>query len=125
MSLEEAISVYVQDGDLVGNFTTDENGSYSYTQDLETYHYIDIQESISTIYINADGSIDPPGAPISRSGETYTLTGNINEPIWIKRSGITFDGNGFNLQGMYYNVGVASEEWLDEYFDKDYSESLG
>ena len=33
--------------------------------------------------------------------------------------------DGFFFQGMCYNVGVASDEWLDEYFDEDYSESLG
>jgi hypothetical protein len=24
--------------------------------------------------------------------------------------------DGFFFQGLYYNVGVASDEWLDEYF---------
>ncbi len=32
----------------------------------------------STIYIRADGSIDPADAPIQRNGSIYTLTGNIN-----------------------------------------------
>ena len=30
-----------------------------------------------TVYIRADGSIDPPTAPIQRNGDVYTLTDNI------------------------------------------------
>lgn len=30
-----------------------------------------------TVYIRADGSIDPPTAPIQREGDRYTITGNI------------------------------------------------
>ena len=30
-----------------------------------------------TIYIRADGSIDPPTAPIQRDGDVYTFTNNI------------------------------------------------
>jgi len=56
-----------------------------------------------TIYIRADGSIDPPTAPISTlDNVTYTLTGNITsdaDGIVIERSSITVDGNGYTLQG--------------------------
>ena len=31
-----------------------------------------------TIYIRADGSIDPPTAPIQRVGDYYTLTGDMH-----------------------------------------------
>jgi parallel beta-helix repeat protein len=58
-----------------------------------------------TIYIRADGSIDPPTAPISTiDNVTYTLTDNIIVPasyydapdiIVIERDNIVFDGNGF------------------------------
>jgi len=88
---------YNDSGELISNFTTDETGSYSYTQDLEASHIVFVKEQISTIYIEADGDIVPPGAPISRSGETYTVTANIDEEIRVERSGITLDGNGYNL----------------------------
>jgi hypothetical protein len=56
-----------------------------------------------TIYIRADGSIDPPTAPIFSSDSiTYTLTGNINadaDGILIQRDNIVLDGAGYTLQG--------------------------
>lgn len=55
-----------------------------------------------TIYISADGSIWPEGAPITTSDNiTYTLTGDIiAEMIWIQRSSIIVDGNGRTLRGL-------------------------
>ena len=53
-----------------------------------------------TIYIRADGSIDPPTAPIQRDGDTYTLTGNITsdaDGIVIERDNMTLDGSGCTL----------------------------
>jgi parallel beta-helix repeat protein len=56
-----------------------------------------------TIYIMADGSIDPPTAPISTLDNiTYTLTGNITtngDGIVIERDNIILDGTGYTLQG--------------------------
>ena len=56
-----------------------------------------------TIYIRADGSIDPPDAPISTvDNVTYTLTGNITsdaDGITVERSNIIIDGAGYALQG--------------------------
>jgi parallel beta-helix repeat protein len=55
-----------------------------------------------TIYIRSDGSIDPPGAPISTvDNVTYTLTGNITSDshgIVVLRSNIIIDGAGYTLQ---------------------------
>jgi parallel beta-helix repeat protein len=65
----------------------------------------DIQpvKASGTIYIRADGSIDPPGAPVSTvDNTTYTLTGNITsdaDGIVVERSNITIDGNGRTLEG--------------------------
>jgi parallel beta-helix repeat protein len=56
-----------------------------------------------TVYIRADGSVDPSGAPILRRGDLYTLTSNITsnaDGIVIERSNITIDGNGYLLQGV-------------------------
>jgi parallel beta-helix repeat protein len=57
------------------------------------------QAAGNTIYIRADGSIDPPSAPIQRVDEVYTLTFNINESIVIERDDIVIDGAGYILQG--------------------------
>lgn len=88
-----------QDGNLQENFTTTNNGSYKFTQDISTHHHIFIQETESTIYIRSDGSIEPETAPISKVGETYTLTNNIGESLFIQRSGITLDGDGYSISG--------------------------
>jgi len=53
-----------------------------------------------TIYIRADGSIDPPTAPISTVDNiTYTFTDSINDSIVVERSNIIMDGAGYTLQG--------------------------
>ena len=55
-----------------------------------------------TIYIRADGSIDPPTAPIQRNGNVYTLTGNIisdADGIVVERDDIVVDGSGFEVEG--------------------------
>jgi parallel beta-helix repeat protein len=52
-----------------------------------------------TIYIRADGTVDPSGAPIWRHGDVYTLTNNITSGIVIERSNISLDGSGRNVWG--------------------------
>ena len=57
-----------------------------------------------TIYIRADGSIDPSDAPVDVHGTIYTLTGDIQCPrgsycIYIERSGILLDGYGYTIEG--------------------------
>ena len=59
-------------------------------------------EASGTIYIRADGSIDPPTAPIQRDGDAYSLTGNITsdaDGIVVEKSNIVIDGYGYALQG--------------------------
>lgn len=66
-----------------------------------------------TIYIRADGSIDPPTAPISTiDNVTYTLTSNINDSIVIERDNIVCDGAGQTVQGT--NVGPSGIDWKDQ-----------
>jgi len=58
-----------------------------------------------TIYIRADGSIDPPTAPIQRNGDVYILTDNIltdTNGIVIERNNMTLDGQGYTLQGPQF-----------------------
>jgi parallel beta-helix repeat protein len=55
-----------------------------------------------TIFILADGSIDPTGAPLKRKGDVYTFTGNVSANeigIVIERDNMTLDGAGYTLQG--------------------------
>jgi len=63
-----------------------------------------------TIYIRADGSIDPPTAPISTIDNiTYTLTGNITsdaDGIVVERDNIAVDGAGYTLQGTGSGSGM-------------------
>ena len=53
-----------------------------------------------TIYIRADGSIDPPRANITTvDNVTYTFTDNINQSIMVERSNVVINGNGYTLEG--------------------------
>ena len=53
-----------------------------------------------TIYIRADGSIDPSTAPITTTDNiTYTFTDNINDSIVVKRDNIVIDGAGYTVEG--------------------------
>jgi parallel beta-helix repeat protein len=46
-----------------------------------------------TVYIRADGSIDPPTVPIQRDGNIYTLTDDLNKTsVIIQRSNMILDG---------------------------------
>jgi parallel beta-helix repeat protein len=59
-----------------------------------------------TIYIRADGSINPPTAPISTVDNViYNFTGNIGDSIVVERSNIIVDGKGFTLQGSGVGYG--------------------
>ena len=62
-----------------------------------------------TVYIRADGSIDPPDAPITTYDNiTYTLTDNITssaDGIIVERSNIIIDGAGYTLQGLGSGTG--------------------
>jgi len=56
-----------------------------------------------TVYIRADGSVDPPDAPIITYDKiTYTLTGNISsfaDGIVVERDNIVIDGGGYTVKG--------------------------
>jgi parallel beta-helix repeat protein len=53
------------------------------------------------IYVRADGSVDPPTAPISTTDNiTYTFTENIGDQIVVQRSDIMIDGNGYSHESQ-------------------------
>jgi parallel beta-helix repeat protein len=65
-----------------------------------------------TIYIRADGSIDPPDAPISTvDNVTYTLIGNItsdSDGIVVERSNIIIDGAGYTVEGPMASYPIST-----------------
>ena len=61
-----------------------------------------------TIYIRADGNIDPPDAPISSlDNVTYTVTGNITDSIVVERDNIVINGAGYNMTGSGDGNGIT------------------
>ena len=69
---------------------------------LAVAHNVQPVRASATIYIRADGSIDPSTAPIFTADNiTYTLADNINDSlIVVQRSNIAIDGNGCVAQGF-------------------------
>ena len=64
----------------------------------------------SAVFIRADGSIDPPTAPISTlDNVTYTLIGNITvdaSGIVIEKDSVKLDGAGYTLLGSGLETGI-------------------
>jgi len=68
------------------------------------------------IYIRADGTVEPIGAPIQRNGDVYILTDNVTsqaDGIIIEKSSITLDGSGYTVQGGaggngFYLYGISN-----------------
>jgi len=61
-----------------------------------------------TIYIRADGRVDPPTAPISTVDYVkYTLTGNIYNSIEVQRNNIVVNGAGYTVRGIGSGAGIA------------------
>jgi len=75
---------------------------------LTAFNVQTVEASSQTIYIKADGSIDPPTAPISSvDNVTYTFTGSIiNNSIVVERDNIVVDGAGYTLQGNGTGIGI-------------------
>jgi len=68
---------------------------------------VPVVKASGTIYIKAEGSIDPPTAPItSIDNVTYTFTDNINDSIVVERDDIVVDGAGYTLQGTGSGTGI-------------------
>ena len=60
-----------------------------------------------TVYIRADGSIEPSRARISTSDKiNYVLTGNVDDEIVVERSNIVIDGADHVVRGRDKDVGI-------------------
>jgi parallel beta-helix repeat protein len=60
-----------------------------------------------TIYIRADGSINPATANLTTADHvTYTFTGEVDDSIVVERDNIVLDGRGFTLQGNGSGRGI-------------------
>jgi len=60
-----------------------------------------------TIYIRADGSIDPPTAPITSADNViYTFTDNIYDSIVVERDNVIVDGVGYTVHGTGSENGI-------------------
>jgi len=68
---------------------------------------VSVVEASGTVYIRADGSVDPSSAPISTvDNVTYTLTDNVNDSIVVERDNIVLDGAGYTVQGTGNGTGI-------------------
>ncbi len=64
-----------------------------------------VEAQLGTIYIRADGSIDPSTANITSSDNvTYTFIDNIKGSIVVQRSDIVIDGDGWTLDGLNFTI---------------------
>ena len=62
----------------------------------------------ATVYIRADGSVDPPAAPVQREGDLYTLNDNIvyggdDLCLVVEKNDVVVDGAGYSVQGTTYS----------------------
>jgi parallel beta-helix repeat protein len=65
-----------------------------------------VKSTETMINIAADGSIDPPTAPIQRDGNLYKFTDDIFSQIVVKASNIIVDGNDYTLKGSKSGNGL-------------------
>jgi parallel beta-helix repeat protein len=70
-----------------------------------------VKADSGTVYIRADGSVDPSTAPISTiDNVTYTLTGDITsdaDGIVIERDNVVLDGAGYTVLGISRHYWIA------------------
>ena len=65
-------------------------------------------EADGTVYIRADGSIDPPTTPIiTIDYVTYSLTGNVYGSVVLERDSIVIDGSGYAIEGNGTGIGIT------------------
>jgi len=61
---------------------------------------IQLAKASGTVYIRANGSVDPPVAPILNVGNvSYTFTDDIYDSIVVERDNVVIDGDGYTVKG--------------------------
>jgi parallel beta-helix repeat protein len=63
-------------------------------------------KTLEIIHIRADGSVDPPTAPITPDGDVYTFTDNVYGCLVLSRSDIVVEGACYALQGNGSRTGI-------------------
>jgi len=66
--------------------------------------------AVSTIRINADGSLEPANVPIQRNGDVYTFTADVDASIAVDRDNVVIDGGGYTLRETYN--GTRTDNWI-------------
>jgi parallel beta-helix repeat protein len=63
-----------------------------------------------TIYIRADGSVDPSTAPIATNDSvTYRFTAEVDDSVVVERNNIIIDGGGHAVEGSQVGNGITLE----------------
>lgn len=90
---------YENDLSQVTKFQTDENGAYTYVQDLSQPHLILIQEGKSTLFITdtAGGGDCAAIGNWDEASKTCTLTADVSQTIQVNSPSVTLDGAGYTL----------------------------
>ena len=97
-----------EDGHLMESFTADEDGNYSYTQDISEPHHVFIQEEAGTKYMKDDAT----GGDCTSIGtwdsgtKTCTLTSDVYEMIVIDSDGVTLDGSSHSVTRGVGSYGI-------------------
>src|SRR6266487_2266896 len=106
---------YVDEGLNPVTFTTDDTGSFTYTQDRSESHHVWFRAHPSTKYLYDNATGGDCNASLgtwSSATKTCTLTHNVNDAIFIQNNGITLDGAGKQVSapGNYavYSYGFSN-----------------
>jgi len=71
---------------------------------------VQLAEATGTIYIRADGLVEPSTAPIQNIGNySYTFTSDINDSLVVERDNIMIDGADYTVQGTGSGKGI---DWM-------------
>jgi parallel beta-helix repeat protein len=81
-----------------------------------------------TVYIKANGDVEPIGAPVSRNGDIYTLTWDISssgDGIVVERDNMTLDGNDYAVQGVGTGISLSKRTNVTIYSTQVKAFSIG
>ena len=94
---------------VLANLTIPDEAAMVFYPDLTASETIQPAIAEEAIFIRSDGSIEPPTAPIQRSGDVYSFTGDITgyAGIVVQRNNVVIDGNGHGLEGPGYGDGIT------------------